>query len=512
MSDEDVRQALRSNKALVTIEAPAGCGKTHQAADYVRELAAAGVTGRPLVLTHTHAACSVFAARTKDCSSRVEIRTIDSVVSQIAGAYHVGLGLPADVTAWVRALEHGHQELSAMVSRLVDKYPMIARALARRHPVVICDEHQDSSGDQHAIAMALLKQGARLRIFADPMQKIFREKVQRVSSPPYNWEDLCAGADASVTLRHPHRWKKGCPKLGAWTLAARSTLKGGGRIDLTSGIPQSVLIVFAENRTETHLGFRFDPLERKPLDRFFRQQPSLLALTRQPGTARSLRASFWRTIPLWEGHTREALDQLVVDMSNASPGDRVALARAFLTFMGSTGTGFSPTAFGNRFLSEVESSCAKKTSGKPALVQGLARLIVDDPSHRGVSAVLRRLSDLRAAGEPLLAEVKTDCEREFREASRLGSYPSPEEGLADITHRRTYSRPSPPARAISTIYKAKGLECESVILLPCDSKTFPDKPDARCLLYVALSRASHRLMIVLSRENPSPLFLLPSSP
>jgi hypothetical protein len=28
--------------------------------------------------------------------------------------------------------------------------------------------------------------------------------------------------------------------------------------------------------------------------------------------------------------------------------------------------------------------------------------------------------------------------------------------------------------------KAKGLECESVIIMSCD-KTFPDKPDARCL-------------------------------
>ena len=32
---------------------------------------------------------------------------------------------------------------------------MIATAAARRYPVVLCDEHQDSSGDQHAIVMAL---------------------------------------------------------------------------------------------------------------------------------------------------------------------------------------------------------------------------------------------------------------------------------------------------------------------------------------------------------------------
>jgi superfamily I DNA/RNA helicase len=47
-----------------------------------------------------------------------------------------------------------------------------------------------------------------------------------------------------------------------------------------------------------------------------------------------------------------------------------------------------------------------------------------------------------------------------------------------------------------------------VILMPCDGKSFPDRLDARCLLYVALSRAKKELMIVLSAENPSPLFLL----
>lgn len=36
--------------------------------------------------------------------------------------------------------------------------------------------------------------------------------------------------------------------------------------------------------------------------------------------------------------------------------------------------------------------------------------------------------------------------------------------------------------------------------------SFPDLEDARCLLYVALSRAKERLMLVVSQANPSPLF------
>lgn len=67
---------------------------------------------------------------------------------------------------------------------------------------------------------------------------------------------------------------------------------------------------------------------------------------------------------------------------------------------------------------------------------------------------------------------------------RLGDYESPDIGLTEITSRRTYTRPSPPARAISTIHKAKGLDCESVILLPANADTFLDKEEhaARCTL------------------------------
>ena len=506
MSDDSVHAALRSDAPLVVVEAPAGCGKTSKGADYAREIAAADATNRLLILTHTHAACSVFADRTRGAGSRVEIRTIDSVIAHIASAYHIGLGLPPDVAAWVRRRHDGYAELALSVAAFLLQYPMIVASLAQRHRVVICDEHQDSSREQHSIVMALQTHGARLRIFGDPMQKIFKERARVSTCVPCDWEGLTRQAHVFEQLDFPHRWTGGCPQLGQWTLAARTALKTGRSVDLRNGFPPSVTVVFAENQSQRNLDYQLSSQDRRQIDAFERTNNSLLILTPYNDTARSLRGFFNRRIPLWEGHTRDGLEKLV-DAITAGQGDCAALAAAVVAFMGEVGKGFSPSAFGNRFEKEVREGCTGNCRGKPATIQELARFLVAQPDHCGVAKMLNRLSQLVNA-DSNFTDVKIDCRREFWEATCLGDFDTADNGFAEITHRRIYSRPKPTEKAISTIHKAKGLECDAVIVMPCDSRTFPDKHDAKCLLYVALSRAKKRLMVVVSRNSPSPLLTI----
>jgi DNA helicase-2/ATP-dependent DNA helicase PcrA len=495
---------LRSDAPLVLVEAPAGCGKTHQGADYARDVAA-DRSDRLLILTHTHAACSVFAERTKGSGSRVEIRTIDSLIAHIATAYHLGLGLPADVPTWARRTPDGYRHVALRVAALLNRHPMIAATLARRYPVVICDEHQDCSGDQHALGMAMLDQGARLRVFADPVQRIFKETPLAGSNPAHDWAALTNQANAFEELDTPHRWRNGCPHLGRWTLLARAALKSGGKIDLRNNLPASVSIVIAENQARRNMEYQLVPTDRRSIDAFTRSHASLLVLTRYNETARSLGAFFKRRLPLWEGHTRSALEKLV-DAITAGTADCPKLAAAVVTFMNDIGKGFSPSAFGDRFEKEVRGGCKARSRGKPATIQELGRFLLAEPDHRGVAKLLARLAELKQ-GDADFVNIEMDHSREFWEAVRLGNFEDLDAGLAEITHRRTYGRPKPPDAAISTIHKAKGLECGNVVVMPCDATTFPDREDARCLLYVALSRAKERLMLVVSRANPSPLFL-----
>jgi DNA helicase-2/ATP-dependent DNA helicase PcrA len=395
MSDDDIANLLDSDEPLVVIEAPAGCGKTYHGARFARRAAAClEKVGRVLILTHTHAACSVFARETRDASRRVEIRTIDSLIFQIAAAYHRSLDLPPDPHAWARQIGGGFDELASRVAGLLTHRPMIGAALADRYPVVVSDEHQDSSAEQETVMMSLHRAGSCLRVFGDPMQSIYGGGSQAVAKADRaRWEQM-KSAGAYAELKNPHRWRDGSLPLGKWILEARASLRDGGRLDLTGDLPDGLQIMHVQNVAQTRLGYRLSRDQRRPLDLIVNSGEPVLILTGRNEIVDALVVAFWnRGIPIWEGHTREALDELANAIS-AQTGDSARLADALVTFLGKVAVGFTPTSHGNRLNQEIAEGCVRQTSGKPALIQVMARLILDDPNHVGISRCLKLLSEL----------------------------------------------------------------------------------------------------------------------
>jgi len=144
---------------------------------------------------------------------------------------------------------------------------MIREALADRYPVVIADEHQDSSADQHAIIMGLQQAGSWTRIFGDPMQQIFGSGSQAaVAANRARWDET-KSAGTYGELRNPHRWKDGSPELGRWILQARGALKNGHQIDLTGRLPEGLTVLHAENLARTRAGYQLSGAHREPIDR-----------------------------------------------------------------------------------------------------------------------------------------------------------------------------------------------------------------------------------------------------
>ena len=127
--------------------------------------------------------------------------------------------------------------------------------------------------------------------------------------------------------------------------------------------------------------------------------------------------------------------------------------------------------------------------------------------HHGVARAIARVRELTSPGQTF-NDIKIDLPRELKEAERLAQYEDPEEALLDLSQRRTFTQGYMPPKVISTIHKAKGLEKECVLIMPCDKQHFADSDAKRCLLYVALSRPIKSLAIVLPNTEPSPLCAL----
>lgn len=506
MNDKEVAGYLDSSEPLVVIEAPAGCGKTYQGANYALRTAQVLARGRALILTHTHSACSQFAKETRAVAGRVEIKTIDSLVVQAATIYHESLDLPPEPSAWARRQKDGFTELGARVAHLVAEKPIIASALSDRYPVIIADEHQDSSPYQHAIVMALYAAGSRLRVFGDPMQAIYGRGEKAAVATRAQWDSLrLSGSFAE--LKHPHRWNGGSPELGQWILQARQTLLDHGSIDLTGARPSGLHVVVADNIAKRSSGYQLSPDQRRPIDRIVNNAQDLLVLSGYIDTVDALRGFWNRKFPIWEGHSREPLGKLVTAMTEKA-GDPAAITEAAISFIEDVCKGFNRSGYGNRFTQEISSSCQKPTTGKPALIQELARYILNEPNHIGVAKCLKRLDELIGAKADGFADVCVDYRNEFRDAINLQRFAAPEEGIAEITRRRSYAYPMPPPKCISTIHKAKGLECDNALVIPCDAKHFSNTYAARCKLYVALSRAKRSLTLIVSQSSPTPLLKL----
>lgn len=507
MGDDEIAELLDSPERLVTVCAPAGCGKTYQGALYAARALANLNRGRVLILTHTHAACNVFASATRSVSARVEIKTLDAFIVEIARIYHRPLDLPSEPAAWAQSQDGDFAVIAERVAGLLVSRPMVATALARRYPVIIGDEHQDSSSAQHQLMMSLHSAGTVMRLFGDRMQTLYGNKTAAErQADQVRWDELDDKGKIG-TLSNPHRWHDGSVDLGRWILRAREALENGEAIDLREPLPEGLGVIRVANQSQRHNDFWLDPDDRRPIDAKVNRLPSMLVLSRNNDTVKSLRVFWNRRYSIWEGHTRYALTELLSALE-LDCGNAVALANATVTFLQKTCKGFAKSSHADRFLREAREGCVSSARGKPALLQAMAKELVDYPNHIGVSRCLQILNVLISEKAGGFTEIKIDYRREFRDAVSLGDFSDSSIALREINRRRAFIRPMPPDKALSTIHKAKGMECDHAIIMPCDRRSFSNSEISRCLLYVAVSRAKRTLTLIVPHDDPSPLLLL----
>lgn len=166
-------------------------------------------------------------------ASRQHSRLAQTALDELAEYRYPGLHpAPAvdepELEKMLAVVEGEHREghlvfgdFGALWMRLVVEQPTVRAALQARYPVVIADEHQDSSAIQDALIRDL---GTTHVIFADPMQLIHEWRGADASRLERHLQEC----DDHIVLNTAHRWHDD-PSLGLWLLDVRARLAGEDR-------------------------------------------------------------------------------------------------------------------------------------------------------------------------------------------------------------------------------------------------------------------------------------------
>ncbi|WP_349434306.1 ATP-binding domain-containing protein [Pararhizobium sp. A13] len=198
------------------------------------------------------------------------------------------------------------------------------------------------------------------------------------------------------------------------------------------------------------------------------------------------------------------VEQFIDKLGNGTV-DQSGKVAAFVEFLKAVTSGF-----GSRFSSVLhrEIACPSRSPrGQiPPMMATMASQISEDEGHVGYCEAAATLRELIISKQAPFNEIRLDYPRELNDFIQLQEFDDPKVGLAEIIHRRSRVHPSPPSKCLSTIHKCKGLEADTVILFAGDKTSFPDNLAKRNLLYVALSRATKEIYLVVSKNDPTPIF------
>jgi DNA helicase-2/ATP-dependent DNA helicase PcrA len=485
------RDRIAGHDPILLVEAPAGHGKTEEAVVAAQRAAQDLGPGREILfLTHTNGARDTFNRRLG--RSAAVMKTIHSLAAEIVDLYTAPLGLPRPLQPYDAAPTF--DDMVRHATDLLKRRPELARGLAVRHPLILVDEYQDCTEDQHALVQLIAGAGpVRLRLFGDHLQGIFDFAGTQV-----DWKALSA-VHPTVTLETPWRWKDN-PDMANFLLDARAALLAGEPIDLRSR-PSCISVHRWEGPVpgpgqEGHAPACLDVLKKCSGE-------GTVVLTHHNIHALGLRRKLPGRGSYHEGSDHDPARRMLEEVVAAS-GNAPALGSLLVRAMHEWGTGMTKP-----YREQVSQICQPDgvVIGKRQKVLGLARLcerLYERPTTaqwlwclRKVLAGAHGVDSWRfLRGDPLYL------------LARL--HPGEADDPLALLHAEARARDATrkaPKRGFMTIHKAKGLEFDAVAIPYCAGSLFADDLPSRSRMYVALSRAQSQLHLLVPAEDPSPLLM-----
>lgn len=452
-----------------SVVAPAGHGKT----ELIAKLA--GLGGRTLVLTHTHAGVHALRARMSRLGTdprAVAVDTIASWVSRYTASFPA-LGKPLGRmpvgSEWGQLYTGGVNVLSASPVRDV---------IAASYDRVLVDEYQDCDLGQHDLVIALAEQLPTI-VFGDHMQGIFDFR----GNPSVSWEHNVFPEFPLVgTLEEPMRWKKANPLLGEWIAHVRTQLENGQVVDLTEGPA-----IYLPCEHEYELSPLFHELEQS-------REPVAAILCRRDA-CNQLAKSSKGAYQAIEDIACKALQEFAAAWDESSNSDREGLLRDLVG-----------AAITSKKLKEDESETAEDQEARDRVSTAYVKLrTTGDPREAvNVLSALRMHSRIRT----FRAELIRDTTKALAGVAD-GKHATLAHSAFATRQRVSHMGRHLPKRTVSTPLLLKGLEFDRVSIP--DAVHFNKEKDQGVrakLFYVAISRA--RSSLVISSSSPTVALPAPS--
>lgn len=458
--EEDLLVARRG-----AVTAPAGCGKTQLIADALRRH-----QGKlpALVLTHTNAGVGALTTRLQRLSvpsDRYRVSTIDGFAMRVAGKFPRRSGINPKVLLLTDKKADYPSIRNAAITLIQAHH--LDDVIASTYSRLLVDEYQDCILPQHALIDGLAEVLPTC-VLGDPMQAIFG-----FAGPIVDWQRNVLAMFPSIgQLDTPWRWiNAGTRELGTWLLDTRRILEAGGSVDLRYAPAQVQTVIL------------------KPAD-----------AAAQRITAARTRAATANGSVLIIGDSMNIAGRHQV--ASQTPG-ATCVEAVDLKDLTDFGAHFNPEAVNAlQTLMDFGSSVMTNLGGNATLrrIDTLRRgraQVPASPMEAGLVAFAAKPT-YQSAHTALVQMREHDNVRAYRpdvlqrclSALQTASSGSCTLHEATIRERERFRHRGRPlfSRNVGSTLLLKGLEAEVAVIL------HPERMDARHL-YVALTRASHRIVV-----------------
>lgn len=461
--------------APVSLEMPAGTGKTHLLSAAVTIAAAEGK--RSLVLTHTNAGVNAIRKRLKEfgaASSMVRVETLTSWALRIVRSYPKIAGVSdSAIFNPQRSDEYVKGATRALGNSSIKKMHELS------FEYLFVDEYQDCTTGHHEFVQSLSTAIPRTVILGDPLQAIFS-----FTGPLADWEtDVIPHYPGLDLAQIPHRWKESNPQLGEWLLNIRASLQEDHTFDA---------------RAHSSAGLRYVPVDRTAaltaagqVNSLARNGESVVLLVAQRDRMPSYAQLLGGRAVLMEEVGGDFMRKWLVTGDFPLPPDGDPLLALWLAkFLKKCAVGAAPINDGVCKKLENSETLLKLRNKELLRIRPVVEALESLRTNPTYEQLVQSAKSIGALRHPAI--YRREAWRDTIEAIRrtTGNELTPIENFSQVREQLRWRSRSEHQVIVSRTVLVKGLEYDHIVL--SNLSDFTDLRD----LYVALSRARKSVTII----------------